>query len=191
MDSIVMSVFANNMWWFPLFVNKGDLDHYLTKPVSTLFFISLRDFSANSFVNFIMALSVFIWAIANYSIPLTWWQILVYFLLIINGAILYYIFNMIFYFPVFWTGSPRGFGNLYWILIHSIERPDRIYRGWVRKLFTTLLPFSIMVSFPARLILEEFSFEVLMHILLVTLISWPVYLFVWSRGLRAYSSASS
>ncbi len=191
LDSIVMSIFANNMWWFPVFVNKGDLDIYLTRPVSTLFFVSLRDFSANSFVNFLVAIGVYAWALATYPGGFNWWQIVLYTILIFNGATLYYMLNMIFYFPVFWTGSPRGFGNLYWILIHSIERPDRIYKGMLRLLLVTALPFCLMISFPARLILEEFDTSILMHILGVSALAWPVYLFLWSRGLKVYSSASS
>ncbi len=190
-DAIMMTVFANNMWWFPVFVNRGDLDHYLTKPVSTLFFLSLRDFAANSFVNLIMAAGIFAWAIYRYSLPLSFLQVMFYLVLILNGAVLYYMFNMMFYFPVFWTGSPRGFGTLYWTMIHSAERPDRIYSGWVRRLFVYIIPFCLMVSYPTRLVLEEFDWNIFLHVVLLSLAYWPVYLFFWSRGLRAYSSASS
>src|ERR1017187_3025518 len=50
-DAINMTLFANNLFQFPSLVNRGDLDYYLVRPVSTLFFVSLRDFAANSFVN--------------------------------------------------------------------------------------------------------------------------------------------
>ena len=49
-DAIQMTVFSNNMWWLPIYVNKGDLDYYLVRPVSSLFFLSVRDFAANSFL---------------------------------------------------------------------------------------------------------------------------------------------
>ena len=48
-DAIHMTLFANNMWMLPVFINKGDLDYYLVRPVSSLFFLSLREFAANSF----------------------------------------------------------------------------------------------------------------------------------------------
>ena len=50
-DGVHMTVFSNNMWWFPVLVNRGDLDYHLVRPVSSLFFVSLRDFAANSFVS--------------------------------------------------------------------------------------------------------------------------------------------
>ena len=43
------------MWWLPMLINRGDLDYYLVRPVSTLFFVSFRDFAANSFVNLVIA----------------------------------------------------------------------------------------------------------------------------------------
>ena len=54
-DAIHMTVFSNNMWWMPILVNKGDLDYYVVRPVSSLFFLSLRDFAANSFLNLLIA----------------------------------------------------------------------------------------------------------------------------------------
>ena len=47
-DAVNMTVVANNMWVLPQLINKGDLDYYLVRPVSSLFFLSLRDFAANS-----------------------------------------------------------------------------------------------------------------------------------------------
>jgi ABC-2 type transport system permease protein len=191
LDAIVMTVFANNMWWFPIHVNKGDLDYYITKPVSTLFFLSLREFAGNSFVNLLMTIGIFIWSINTYTGVLETSKIILYLLLVINGAVLHYVLNMMFYFPVFWTGSPRGFGNLYWALMHAAERPDRIYSGWIRKLFTFVLPFVVMISFPARLLFEVFDWTILLQIVGITIATWIVYLFLWSKALRAYTSASS
>ena len=50
-DAIVMTLFSNNIWWLPILINRGDLDYYLLRPVSSLFFLSVRDFAVNSFIN--------------------------------------------------------------------------------------------------------------------------------------------
>ena len=70
-----MTFFANNMWKLPLAVNRGDLDYHLVRPVSTLFFVSLRDFAANSFVNLLMAVGVLVWAVSVHPTPLPAWRI--------------------------------------------------------------------------------------------------------------------
>ena len=60
-DALHMTVFANNHWWLPLFINRGDLDYYLVRPVSSLWFLSLRDFAANSFLNLVIAGGLLVW----------------------------------------------------------------------------------------------------------------------------------
>ena len=57
-DALEMTFFANNMWWFPHFVNNGDLDYYITRPISSLFFLSVRDFAADSFLNVLMTFGI-------------------------------------------------------------------------------------------------------------------------------------
>src|SRR5690606_31745219 len=39
-DALNMTFFANNAWQIPGLINKGDLDYYLLRPVSPLFFLS-------------------------------------------------------------------------------------------------------------------------------------------------------
>jgi ABC-2 type transport system permease protein len=73
----------------------------------------------------------------------------------------------------------------------AMERPDRIYKGWLRAVFTILLPFALIASFPARLFIEKFDWATFLHLVAVTLGLWMVMLFFWRRGLRVYSSASS
>jgi ABC-2 type transport system permease protein len=190
-DAINMTVFSNNMWWLPLLVNKGDLDYYLVRPVSSLFFVSVRDFAANSFLNLVIAVGIFIWSIVQYDGAFTFSQLLLHSALIINGTSLYYLMYLLFLMPVFWTHSSKGFASIFFIFARFMERPDRIYVGIPRLILTTVLPFTMIASFPSRLLLEGFSASILANILLVTTGVWVVVLYLWRFCLRAYSSASS
>ena len=190
-DALHMTVFASNMWWLPFFVNRGDLDTYLTRPVSTLFFISLREFAANSFVNLLIALGIFAYFLGQLAIPFTLGQLLFYLALILNGWLLHYVLQMIFIIPVFWTQSSKGFNDFFFSMGMATERPDLIYRGWLRKLLTVVLPFALICSFPARLFFGTESEGLLGHVLAVTVVLWGFMLLMWRKGLRAYSSASS
>jgi ABC-2 type transport system permease protein len=190
-DAINMTVFSTNMWWLPYYINRGELDYYLTRPVSPLFFLSFREFSANSFVNFFMAAAFFIYTLISYPASFSLADLALFGLLILNGVFLYYMIQMIMILPVFWTHSSRGFVDLFYALGLAMERPDRIFRGWLKIIFTTILPFALIASFPARLFLDGFRWDVLIHLSVVTVILWTVMHFVWRRGLRSYSSASS
>lgn len=190
-DAINMTVFSSNMWWLPYFINKGELDYYLTRPISPLFFLSFREFSANSFVNFFMAFGLLIYSLVSYPTPFSFGELLLFAVLLLNGVLLYYAIQMMMILPVFWTHSSRGFVDLFYALGLAMERPDKIFKGWLRVIFTTVLPFALIASFPTRLFLDKFEWQTLLHLTIVTISLWSVMLFVWRKGLRAYSSASS
>lgn len=190
-DAINMTVFSNNMWWLPNFINKGELDYYLIRPVSPLFFLSLREFSANSFLNLIMAGVFFTYSLMQLPNAISFGNLALLLLLIMNGALIYYCTQMMMILPVFWTQSARGFVDLFYSMGLAMERPDKIYKGWLRIVFTIILPFSLIASFPAKLFLEGFHWGTFIHLSLVSIALWSLMLFTWSRGLKNYSSASS
>ncbi len=190
-DAINMTVFANNLWMISEYINKGELDYYLIRPVSPLFFLSVRDFAANSFLNLIMAGGILTWSIMSYPEKIGWYMVLFFIVMIILGTLLRYFVRMIFIIPSFWAQSGQGLEMIFFTLNRFIERPDRIFTGPLRIILTTALPFSIMASFPARILLENFDMLLLFHFLAVFLLFYFIVIRFWRKGLKAYSSASS
>lgn len=190
-DAITMTVFSSNMWWLPYQINKGELDYHLIRPVSALFFLSLKEFSANSFLNLLIAAGIFIYSLLNYQQNFSAFELILFIALLLNGALIYYCCQMLMILPVFWTQSTRGFMDLFFSMGIVMERPDRIFKGWLRIIFTVFLPFALIASFPARLFMEKFNWPTFFHLCSVSLGLWIVMLMVWKKGLRNYSSASS
>ena len=190
-DAISMTVFSNNMWWLPYHINRGDLDYHLIRPISPLFFLSLKEFSANSFVNFLMAICIFIYSLFHYEGNYNLFDVLLLCCLMINGVLLYYCCQMLMILPVFWTQSARGFMDLFYSMGIAMERPDKIFTGWRRFVFTFIIPFSLIASFPARLFIEKFNWITFLHLIGVSVLFWILMLTVWKKGIKNYSSASS
>lgn len=190
-DAINMTVFANNSWALPDLINKGELDYYLLRPVSTLFFVSLRDFAANSFVNLLLAFVFSVYTISHYPGELAPAKIILFYILIGLGSIMRYFLRISFVIPVFWLHASQGFEMVFYNLNRFIERPDRLFDGLFRIFLTTLIPFSVMASFPTRLLVEKFDYSILIHFLIVLVAHFLFLLWFWDRGLKAYSSASS
>jgi ABC-2 type transport system permease protein len=190
-DAVFMTLFSNNMWWLPQFVNRGDLDYYLIRPASTLFFLSIREFSANAFINLIMAVSILIWAILECEQDFILIDYVSFVIFLGIGSFLHYLSNLLFLTPVFWMHSARGLGLVWFTFSRFIERPDRIFTGVTRVLLTTCVPFSLMASFPARLFLEGFDWRLAIHLVIVTILFFVLTLIAWNLGLRHYTSASS
>ncbi len=190
-DAIHMTVFSNNMWWLPIYVNKGDLDYYLVRPVSSLFFLSLRDFAANSFLNLIIASGILTWSILRYPGELGAANLAWFLVLIVNGGILHYILQMYFQIPVFWTHTNRGLMTAFFTTGKLMERPDKIYPKWTRRFLMTIFPTLLVVALPARVLFDGPSLQLLALILGVTAIAFLGMRSLWSIALRGYSSASS
>lgn len=190
-DALIMTFVSNNLWWLPQFVNRGDLDYYLIRPVSSLFFLSLRDISINSMLNLFLSLGILTWALSNFQGELTLAGIGFFFVLLLLGAFLYYLIRMLSIIPVFWTISNRGLDMMFWQMARFMERPDQLFTGWVRRILVSLLPFGVMASFPARILMDGFRLDLTVHLLAVVFVFYWVVIALWKIALRSYSSASS
>jgi ABC-2 type transport system permease protein len=191
LDALSMTVLANNLYYLPMLINQGELDYYLVRPVSPLFILSFRDFAANSFVNLLMAIGILILFLVQYNGPVTLWGLALLGGSIVLGFLLRYLVRILTIVPVFWWHQGHGLEMMFWHLTRFIERPDRIFTGWVRVLLTTVLPFSLMASVPARFFLEPFDSRLFVHVTIVLLVFCGLVAVCWRAGLRAYSSASS
>lgn len=190
-DAVHMTVFANNMWWLPIYINRGDLDYYLVRPVSSLFFLSLREFAANSFVNLILASGLLLWAFLRYPEPFSLATLAAFAVLLVFGIALHYLVQVSFLIPVFWVHADRGLGQLYFEISKLYERPHQIFDGWVRLVLLTILPFGLMASVPAHALFTDDPGPLLGLSAGVTLALLAFVLLFWRLGLRSYSSASS
>ena len=190
-DAVNMTVFANNMWLLPVLINKGDLDYYLVRPVSSLFFLSFRDFAANSFMNVAIAAGLLVWSLWQLPGGLGAGQVALFVLFLLNGVLIVYLMRLIFITPVFWLHSSRGLDELNFTLDRFSERPHQIYSIWLQRFLLTLLPFAFLSSIPAHVLFDGLTVSLLLHTLAVTGGLFAFALWFWRRGLRAYSSASS
>ncbi len=191
LDAIQMTVISSNLWDMPSAVNKGEVDYYLVKPVSTLFFMSFREFAVNSVINLCIASAFLGWALFEYPEPFTAMRVLSFIAFLIVGFFIYYGLRLLVALPVFWLQSPYGLERIFYSMMPLMERPDAIFRGTLRLIILTVLPFALMVSFPARIFFEGVTWEKAFHMLGATAVLWTIVLVVWRAGLKNYSSASS
>ncbi|MEM7262106.1 MAG: ABC-2 family transporter protein [Planctomycetota bacterium] len=190
-DAVTMTIFANNMWWLPQLINRGDLDYYLVRPVSSLFFVSLREFAANSFLNLIIAGGILGWALLRHPGDLGLGVMTIHVGLLLVGVFINWMVNLMFTLPVFWLHSNTGLRQLFLSLEVFGERPHRIYRGWVGRLLLSVLPLACIVSLPTFILFEGPSAETVWPMVLVPPLLFLVVQITWRRGLKSYASASS
>ncbi len=191
LDAIQMTVISSNLWELPAAINKGEVDYYLVKPVSTLFFLSFREFAVNSVVNLGIAAGFLSWALYQYPEPFSALRLISFIFFLLIGFFIYYGVRLLVALPVFWLQSPYGLERIFYSMMPLMERPDAIFRGPLRLIILTILPFGLMVSFPARIFFEGVTVLRAVHMLGTTVLLWVVVLAVWRAGLKNYASASS
>lgn len=190
-DAVHMTFFASNGWWFPIYINRGDLDYYLTRPVSTFFFLSLKEFAANSFLNLILTSAILFYALISYPLDLNFLKVIGFIIFLLNGAFLYYMVMLLFLLPVFWTGSPRGFIDVFFSAEKIYQRPDGIFEGYFRRIFISFLPFCMMASYPTKFLIEDNVWNITKEMILASGFIYFLVAIFWKLGVRNYSSASS
>ncbi|MCB2154654.1 ABC-2 family transporter protein [bacterium] len=190
-DAVNMTFFSNNLWHLPQMINQGDVDYYLVRPVSSLFFLSMRDLAANSFVNLIIASGILVWALMRYPGELSFFTIFVYLLMLLAGNILYAIIQLIFLIPTFWFHSHFGLREVFFNVQRYMERPDQIFYGFVHRLLISILPFALIISYPTHILFTGVTVTRILHIVAVLIGMFAFLVWFWNKGLRAYSSASS
>lgn len=190
-DAVHMTVFSTNLHFFPFLVNKGELDSYLLRPVSSLFFLSTREFAFNSFVNLLMALGIMGWALWRLDTPFGAFDVLLYAAMIALGVVMHYLLHIIVLLQVFWTHSADGAAQLHYNMCKFMERPDRVFPPGLRYVLLTVLPYGLIASVPARVFFGEERPLLVGLMLGVTLAFSALLAFLWKRGLKAYASASS
>ena len=189
-DAIHMTIFANNMWWLPIYINRGDMDYYLVRPVSSLFFLSVREVAANSFLNLLAAGALVAWALWNHG-GFDAGRILIYLAFLALGAFVHYLIRVTFIIPVFWLHSSRGLDEVAWTLNRLADNPHQIFPGPMRWVLVSVLPLAFTVSLPAHILFDGLDGRTLLHVLAVTAGLFAFVVWFWNRALAAYSSASS
>jgi ABC-2 type transport system permease protein len=186
-----MTIFANNCWHLPQIISRGDLDYYLTKPVSSLFFLNLREFAANYFLNSLIAIGLVIWVVSYSPLNFTLTQFIIYTLMVILGLLIYHAIHLLFLLTSFWTQSPRGLGDFFFTLSHLTERPISMFRGKVRLFLLYFLPFAFCTSIPASVLIDGIQPLWIVKAFVILSGLYCFVSFIWRLGLRNYSSASS
>jgi ABC-2 type transport system permease protein len=191
LDAVQMTVISGNIWELPSTINKGNLDNYLTKPVSTLFFLCFHEVAVGSIVNLLIAVGFFWWALESYPVSFSVWQFLSFMFFLGVGFLIYFAMRLIVALPVFWTQTPYGLERIFYSMMPLMERPDLIFRGPLRILILTIIPFGLVVSFPARIFFDGLTFNIALHMIAVLAIMWSIVFWIWNKGVKDYASASS
>jgi ABC-2 type transport system permease protein len=107
------------------------------------------------------------------------------------GLVIHYSMLVLSISLAFWITSAQGIEGSYFTLSEFSRLPREAFHGLARIAFVWLLPVVVVSNTPARTLLQGFDLRLAAWLVAITAVWFSVTVFVFNRGLRRYSSASS
>jgi ABC-2 type transport system permease protein len=189
-DALYMIIIHENLENLSEKVRKGDLDLLLAKPINSQFMITLQKANTAILGNFLLAISWLMYSLHDlhnfHYLRLLWFI----YLIPCSLAVIYTMRFMFSATAVIFTRS-ENLQFLWWQVYRMGMRPDSMYFPWLKWIFLTVVPVGVIVSIPARAIMNPPDlFYLLWPLFLSPLLIYLSHRF-WKFALTFYSSASS
>lgn len=190
-DAVYMILFWESLDGLSQRVRNGELDMLFTKPVNSQFMVSTKKLSSSYVINFMIAFSWLIYAIAKMPGEFNYYQLLWLILLIPCAVLITYSCRFFFASCSIIFVNSENLNYIWYQFYRMGSRPNSIYPVWLRYILLSIVPVGFIVSIPAEVILhQERAWKVIPMVLVTSLFLFLTSAF-WRWALKHYSSASS
>lgn len=191
-EIIIGAFFVYNLWQLPNKIKNGDVDIALTKPINSMFILSLGYPFVASFFSIIPGIIIMIYSFLKLNIEFNPVFALISLVSLIFGIIISYSICVIiaaFSFKFVGTSSlPRLASNL---TVEYKAIPHDAFSGVIRFLLMYVFPSAFIASIPASLLIRKMDFGFVLTGGILMLILFTLAVKTWNKMIKNYSSASS
>lgn len=176
----------------PWKVRSGELDLYLTKPISPLFRFTFESINIGSLPLVLMSLCIIGYGVKGLGTEVGALQIVSYCFWVVVMAVLYYEMEVLIRSVSLYVVSMARLEQLEDAGLElCMKLPGNTFYGIYKVIFYLLLPYGMMATLPVQSMLGEMSAKLAWYGIGVVLLFSVLTAFVWKKGLRKYNSASS
>ncbi len=173
-------------------IRSGDLDLYLTKPVSPLFRITFECTNPGSIPLVIMSVLIIGYGIKEAGVSLTPGVVLAYVGWVFVMAVLYYDLEVLVRSLTFYFVSTSRMDQLEEAgLSLCMQLPGIAFYGIYKVIFYCILPYGIMATFPVQSMIGEMTVTGAVFGIGIVVLFSILTAVVWKCGVKRYHSASS
>ena len=194
--SLLIQRFLMGFFWSSIFemgrnIRSGHFDFFLAQPGNVMFMATTRKIDPDSMINSLVALSVVIYSAHKLGLHPGLADLALYGLLVACGVVIHYSMLVLCITPAFWITSAQGIEGSYFTLSEFSRLPRQAFHGLANIAFVWVLPVVLVSNAPAGILLHGFDLKLVGWILGITAAWFGLTVFIFHRGLRRYSSASS
>jgi ABC-2 type transport system permease protein len=189
-DSIYMILWDPNFSAFTDNVRKGSLDLLLMKPINSIFMLSSQKISVSHIPCLFITAAGLIWSLTQIG-DFQWFKILWLIFLVPTGLSVIFCGRFALNCSAILFTRADFLQYVWYSMFRLGLRPDAIYSGFVRFLLIFIVPFAMVASIPARILLEPTQYWMLLWSMILPFILISLLKKYWKYCLKQYSSASS
>ncbi|WP_066498639.1 ABC transporter permease [Abyssisolibacter fermentans] len=186
--------FARGFDSFSSIIINGDFDRILVRPQSTILQVLGSKFEFTRIGRLSQSIIVLIYSISNLTIAWDIYKIITLILMIISGIFIFTGIYMLGAALCFWTTEGLEVINIFTDGGREMSQyPLNIYKEWVRKFFTFVIPFGTVNYLPLMFILDKIkgnSFKYMLTPLYGIIFIIPCVM-IWNIGVKHYKSTGS
>lgn len=194
--AMLIQRFLMGFFWSSLFelarnIRTGYFDFFLAQPGNIMFMATTRKLDLDGLMNSILATAVVIYSAWQLDLHPSVFDVVMYAFMIGCGVLIHYSAMLTVVSLGFWITNAQGLEGSYFSMFEFSRLPRQAFKGVAQILFVWTLPVVIVSNVPAQTLLHGFQPVYALWLLAATAFWFGLATFVFNRGLRRYSSASS
>lgn len=172
-------------------IQKGELDGYLTKPIDAQFLVTIHRMDIVDAGRSFVGIWLIIVGMIHSSTENIFLHVPLFIILILLGQVVLY--SIMLAVKIISFKSIQGWATnaISWRFHELAHYPTDIYRGFVKMLYTFIVPLIFIVTVPAKALLGKIELEFIIGACVAAGVSLLIVRLLWNRALKTYSSASS
>ena len=182
-----------NIWDFnERYIVKGEMDRVLTRPVHSLFQIIMERMELESLFGVITGLAVMGYAGMNLGLSFTWYDVLIFLVMVIGGMFIYAGIFLSIATIGFWSDSRTDIMPMMYNISNYGRYPVNIYNKIIQFVLTWILPFAFVGVYPASYFLNrEEWYGYAFFTPAMGAIFFSLAVFLWNTGVKKYRGAGN
>lgn len=183
-------LFSRNFERFSRVIHLGQLDTILIKPLDSQFLLSFWFINYTSLIRIVLGVGTIVFIISTTGVSFNPLVLIPFILLCILSLIMLYSIWFIISTILIWFTNLTNLVDLLYEVNAVARFPQEMYKGFGQIVIYFLFPLTILLTTPAKSLLQRIQLLDVLILLLVSLSLLFISRIFWRRALRFYNSAS-
>lgn len=187
-------LFMDNIWMIAWrIVINGEFDRYMLRPMNLFFQVISEKLQPDAVGELLIGLILVVISIQKGVITVSFLNVLLFFVSMITGAVIYTSIKLFFASLAFWIKVSGPFLQVVYETADFAKYPTEIYAKGIRFLITWIIPFALVAYLPAChfMIGETVGSWIIGVECIVAVILSIISYFVFKKGTDIYESAGN